>query len=94
MNTVFSLSISSTAKNAILVDCTGHGIPDLLTAVLKLFPLDTYVFNPVIVMDLVNSDKKKNLQVWLSDQKKVFLTVGDLRHQPWPIFAICVATQT
>ena len=46
-----------------LVDASGHNIPDLLEAILKLFPLDTYVFNPVILMDLVNSDKKKNLQV-------------------------------
>ena len=42
-----------------LIDASGHGIPELLEAILKFFPLDTYVFNPVVLMDLVNSDKNK-----------------------------------
>ena len=46
-----------------LVDASGHNIPDLLEAILKFFPLDTYVFNPVVLMDLVNSDKKKDMEV-------------------------------
>ena len=39
----------------------GHKIPDLLTALVKLFPLDSYVFAPVILMDLVNMDKNKGM---------------------------------
>ncbi|KPP63748.1 fucose mutarotase-like [Scleropages formosus] len=41
-------------------------IPELLEAVLKLFPLDTYVHSPAAVMDLVDSDKQRGLavQVW------------------------------
>jgi L-fucose mutarotase/ribose pyranase (RbsD/FucU family) len=35
----------------------------LLAAILKLLPLDTYVFNPVCIMDLVNADKQKNMEV-------------------------------
>ena len=48
-----------------LIDASGHGIPELLEAILKFFPLDTYVFNPVVLMDLVNSDKKKDMEVKL-----------------------------
>ena len=46
-----------------MVDASGHNIPELLEAILKFFPLDTYVFNPVVLMDLVNSDKKKDMEV-------------------------------
>ena len=48
-----------------MIDASGHGIPELLEAILKFFPLDTYVFNPVVLMDLVNSDKKKDMEVKL-----------------------------
>ncbi|XP_034041113.1 fucose mutarotase [Thalassophryne amazonica] len=41
----------------------GLGIPQLLGAVLKLLPLDTYVPSPTVVMELVDSDKEKNLTV-------------------------------
>ncbi|GAB5578913.1 fucose mutarotase [Prionailurus iriomotensis] len=48
----------------------GLGIPQLLEAVLKLLPLDTYVESPAAVMDLVPSDRTKGLQtpVWRSYQ--------------------------
>ena len=49
-----------------MIDASGHGIPELLEAILKFFPLDTYVFNPVVLMDLVNSDKKKDMEVKLN----------------------------
>ena len=52
-----------------LIDASGHGIPELLEAILKFFPLDTYVFNPVVLMDLVNSDKKKDMEVKLTQFK-------------------------
>ena len=56
---------SSTAKSGgcELIDCSGHGIPPLLSAVLQLLPLDEYVFHPVHIMDMVNSDKKKGMKV-------------------------------
>ncbi|XP_037541207.1 fucose mutarotase [Nematolebias whitei] len=41
----------------------GLGIPQLLEAILKLLPLDTYVHNPAAVMDLVDIDKRKCLAV-------------------------------
>ncbi|KAM6186718.1 fucose mutarotase isoform 1-T1 [Rhynchocyon petersi] len=44
----------------------GLGIPQLLEAVLKLLPLDTYVEIPAAVMELVPSDQTRGLQtpVW------------------------------
>ncbi len=39
-----------------LVRCDGHGIPELLTAILELFPLDTYVEHPVVGMAVVVGD--------------------------------------
>lgn len=42
-----------------LVRCDGHGIPELLEAVLQLFPLDTYVKQPVALMAVVPGDTYK-----------------------------------
>ena len=35
--------VESMGKNAITIRCDGHGVPEILDAILKLFPLDTYV---------------------------------------------------
>jgi L-fucose mutarotase len=40
-----------------LVRCDGHGVPELLEAVLKFFPLDIYVDQPVALMAVVPGDK-------------------------------------
>lgn len=37
--------------------------PPLLEAILALFPLDQYVAAPVTLMDMVDSDKQKGMQV-------------------------------
>lgn len=34
----------------------GHGVPEILDAILKLFPLDTYVDRPVALMEKVAGD--------------------------------------
>ena len=45
------------ASNAMrLVRCDGHGIPELLDAVLKFLPLDIYVEKSVALMELVPGD--------------------------------------
>jgi L-fucose mutarotase len=36
--------------------CDGHGVSELLRAILKLFPLDDYVEKPVALMDVVEGD--------------------------------------
>jgi L-fucose mutarotase len=42
-----------------LLRCDGHGVPELLEAVLKFFPLDIYVEKPVGLMAVVSGDKTK-----------------------------------
>ena len=39
-----------------LVRCDGHGASQLLDAILKLFPLDTFVKHPVALMAVVAGD--------------------------------------
>ena len=46
----------SMGKNAIVIRCDGHGVPELLDAILKLFPLDTYVEHPVNLMEVMPGD--------------------------------------
>ncbi|XP_044516207.1 fucose mutarotase [Gracilinanus agilis] len=55
----------------------GLSIPQLLESILKLLPLDTYEPNSVMVMDLVDSDKAKGLQipdVWQTYRNLLFQT--------------------
>ena len=45
------------ASNAkILVRADGQGVPEMLEAILKLFPLDTFVEKPVTLMQVVPGD--------------------------------------
>ncbi len=46
----------SMGKNAIVIRCDGHGVPELLEAILKVFPLDTYVEKPVNLMEVMPGD--------------------------------------
>lgn len=46
----------SMGKDAIVIRCDGHGVPELLDAILQLFPLDTYVEKPVSLMEVVPGD--------------------------------------
>ena len=43
-------------KDAIVIRADGHGVPALLEAILKVFPLDTYVEKPVNLMQLMPND--------------------------------------
>jgi len=43
-------------KDAIVVRCDGHGVPELLEAILQVFPLDTYVDQPVNLMAVMPGD--------------------------------------
>ncbi|XP_047281058.1 fucose mutarotase isoform X6 [Homo sapiens] len=58
----------------------GLGIPQLLEAVLKLLPLDTYVESPAAVMELVPSDKERGLQtpVW-TEYESILRRAGCVR---------------
>ena len=46
----------SMGKNAKVIRCDGHGTSALLDAILQLFPLDTYVKNPVSLMQVMADD--------------------------------------
>lgn len=46
----------SMGKNAKVIRMDGHGVPEILDAILQLFPLDTYVEKPVGLMEVVPGD--------------------------------------
>ena len=50
-------------KDAIVIRADGHGVPELLEAILKVFPLDTYVDAPVSLMQVVPGDDIKT-PIW------------------------------
>ena len=39
-----------------LVRCDGHGVPEVLEAILQLMPLEPYVEQPLALMDLSGGD--------------------------------------
>ncbi|MBE6880176.1 MAG: fucose isomerase [Ruminococcaceae bacterium] len=53
----------SMGKNAIVIRADGHGVPELLDAILQLFPLDTYVEKPVSLMQVMKGDNAKT-PIW------------------------------
>ena len=58
------------AKNAIFLRADGHGVPEILDAILQVFPLDTYVEQPAILMEKMDCDKDLHIPVW-DEYKKV-----------------------
>ena len=46
----------SMGKDAIVIRMDGHGIPEILDAILQVFPLDTYVDKPVNLMEVMPGD--------------------------------------
>ncbi len=46
----------SMGRDAIVIRCDGHGVPELLDAILQVFPLDTYVEKPVNLMEVMPGD--------------------------------------
>lgn len=46
----------SMGRDSIVIRCDGHGVPEILDAILQLFPLDTYVEKPVTLMEVVAGD--------------------------------------
>lgn len=54
----------SVGKNAIVIRADGHGVPEILDAVLQLIPLDTYVEKPVGLMEIVKGDTCPTPPIW------------------------------
>ncbi len=61
-------------KKVIRMD--GHGVPEILDAILQLFPLDTYVDHPVTLMGVVPGDDVKT-PIW--DKYKEIVAKHDER---------------
>jgi L-fucose mutarotase len=46
------------------IRCDGHKVPELLDAILQLFPLDTFVEKPVTLMQIVPGTVAGNPPIW------------------------------
>lgn len=46
----------SMGKNAIVIRMDGHGVPEILDAILQVFPLDSYVEKPFRLMEVMPND--------------------------------------
>lgn len=66
----------SMGKNAIVIRADGHGTSELLEAILKVFPLDTYVEHPVQLMEVMKNDPVKT-PIW--DEYDKIVTAADER---------------
>lgn len=60
----------SVGKNAIVIRMDGHGVCELLDAILTLFPLDSYVGQPVNLMQVVPGDTVET-PIWREYEKIV-----------------------
>lgn len=64
----------SIGKNAIVIRADGHGTPELLSAILQLFPLDTYVEKPVSLMEVMPGDTIET-PIW-EEYKTIVKNIG------------------
>lgn len=66
----------SMGKDAVVIRMDGHGVPELLEAVLQVFPLDTYVECPVSLMAVMPGDPVET-PIW--DVYKALVAKADSR---------------
>lgn len=66
----------SVGKNAKVVRMDGHGVCELLEAILQLFPLDTYVEHPVNLMEVMEGDPVET-PIW--DEYEKIISAADGR---------------
>ncbi len=65
-------------KDSIVIRMDGHGIPEILDAILTVFPLDAYVEKPVTLMQLMDRDVGKvETPIW--DAYKNIVAAHDQR---------------
>ena len=48
--------VMSMGKTAQIIRMDGHGVPEILDAILRVFPLDTYIEKPVNLMEVMPGD--------------------------------------
>lgn len=65
----------SMGKNAKVIRMDGHGTSEILEAILKVFPLDTYVEKPVSLMQVMPGDTVET-PIW-KDYERIVKTVGE-----------------
>jgi L-fucose mutarotase len=58
-----------------LIRCDGHGVCELLEAILKFFPLDVYLDKPVALMSVVAGDDEKP-KIW-EDYRAIIKKSGE-----------------
>lgn len=66
----------SMGKNAIVIRADGHSGTDLLDAILTVFPLDTYVEKPVLLMEVMHGD---NVETPIWEEYKQIVAKHDPR---------------
>lgn len=54
----------SVGKNSVVIRADGHGVPEILEAILQLIPLDTYTQKPVALMEVVKGDNCGTPEIW------------------------------
>ena len=54
----------SVGKESVVIRADGHGVPEILDAILKLIPLDTYTEQPVALMEVVKGDTCGTPEIW------------------------------
>ena len=54
----------SVGKDAIVIRADGHGVPEILDAILNLVPLDAYSEKPVALMEVVKGDTCPTPSIW------------------------------
>ncbi|MBQ6094125.1 MAG: fucose isomerase [Lachnospiraceae bacterium] len=57
-------------KNGIVIRMDGHGVPEILEAILEVFPLDQYVDQPVSLMERVPGDNA-DVSIWKTYEKMI-----------------------
>ena len=60
----------SIGKNAVVIRADGHGVPELLDAILTVMPLDAYVETPALLMETMDCDKDLEIPIW-DEYKKI-----------------------
>ena len=73
----FPGSAMAKAEGAVVLRADGIGVPELLDAILQVFPLDSYVEKPVMLMQKMERDKDLQIPVW--EQYKEIVAKHDSR---------------
>ena len=64
-------------NNCVFLRADGHGVPELLDAILQVIPLDEYVDQPALIMQVTEKDKGMEIPIW--DEYKDIVSKYDER---------------